>query len=241
MCKLIDKSTGYVPVWRHVVSDNWEWAQDFKTTFLYIWLTAKANWEPKKWKGQTIAAGEYVTSYSHLAQETGMSKDEIRTAIKHLVETHYITHKNNKKYSVITVKNYSDLYLHPTQNHTQIPQSSHTDPTLTPTTKPLEPLKPLKERGDKPPRAPFKPPDENSVIEFFKACKSTEQEAKKFCAYYSSNGWMVGKNRMKDWKAAGRSWLMRAGQYMPPEKPPSKGGQSMADYNRMLDEELNAL
>lgn len=89
-----------------------------------------------------------------------------------------------------------------------------------------------------PPRARFKPPEENSVIEFFKACKSTEQEANKFCAYYNSNGWMVGKNSMKDWKAAARSWLMRAGQYMPPEKPKSKSWPTMADYKRLLEEEL---
>ena len=30
-----------------------------------------------------------------------------------------------------------------------------------------------------------------------------------FMAYYESNGWMVGKNRMKDWKAAVRTWEQR--------------------------------
>ena len=30
-----------------------------------------------------------------------------------------------------------------------------------------------------------------------------------FIAYYESNGWMVGKNRMKDWKAAVRTWEQR--------------------------------
>lgn len=28
----------------------------------------------------------------------------------------------------------------------------------------------------------------------------------RFVDYYSSNGWMVGKNKMKDWKAAVRTW-----------------------------------
>ena len=31
-------------------------------------------------------------------------------------------------------------------------------------------------------------------------------DAEKFVDYYSSNGWMVGKNKMKDWKAAVRTW-----------------------------------
>jgi len=28
----------------------------------------------------------------------------------------------------------------------------------------------------------------------------------RFIDYYTSNGWRVGKNPMKDWKAAVRSW-----------------------------------
>ena len=31
-------------------------------------------------------------------------------------------------------------------------------------------------------------------------------DAQRFIDYYSSNGWMVGKNKMKDWKAAVRTW-----------------------------------
>ena len=31
-------------------------------------------------------------------------------------------------------------------------------------------------------------------------------DAEKFLDYYNSNGWMVGKNHMKDWKAAVRNW-----------------------------------
>jgi hypothetical protein len=31
-------------------------------------------------------------------------------------------------------------------------------------------------------------------------------DAQRFIDHYSSNGWMVGKNKMKDWKAAVRTW-----------------------------------
>jgi hypothetical protein len=36
-----------------------------------------------------------------------------------------------------------------------------------------------------------------------------------FVDYYESKGWMIGKNKMKDWKAAVRSWESR-------DKPPAK-------------------
>ena len=31
-------------------------------------------------------------------------------------------------------------------------------------------------------------------------------DVERFIDYYTSNGWMVGKNKMKDWKAAVRTW-----------------------------------
>lgn len=43
--------------------------------------------------------------------------------------------------------------------------------------------------------------------------------------YYSSNGWRVGKNPMKDWKAAVRTWERQDGQNTPrPAYQPKKHG-----------------
>ena len=36
---------------------------------------------------------------------------------------------------------------------------------------------------------------------------SAQTEAEKFIDRYTANGWLVGKARMKDWKAAARNWL----------------------------------
>lgn len=43
-----------------------------------------------------------------------------------------------------------------------------------------------------------------------------------FYAFYESNGWMVGKNKMKDWKAAARNWNSREIQKIPVESRPNK-------------------
>lgn len=37
----------------------------------------------------------------------------------------------------------------------------------------------------------------------------SELDAQRFHDFYSSKGWMVGKNKMKDWKAAARNWMSR--------------------------------
>lgn len=38
-------------------------------------------------------------------------------------------------------------------------------------------------------------------------------DAEAFVDYYNSNGWMVGRNRMKDWRAAVRQWERRQSDY----------------------------
>jgi len=58
-------------------------------------------------------------------------------------------------------------------------------------------------------KSPFKKP---TVVEIFDyACeKLSDKDAlaftEKFHAHYEANGWKVGRNQMKDWKAAVRTW-----------------------------------
>ena len=59
--------------------------------------------------------------------------------------------------------------------------------------------------ADKPPRSRFIPPSVEEVREFCQE-KNHSIDPEKFVDYYTSNGWMVGRNKMKDWKAAVRSW-----------------------------------
>ena len=39
------------------------------------------------------------------------------------------------------------------------------------------------------------------------------QQSQRFFDYYEANGWKVGKNSMRDWKAAARNWLRNQSQY----------------------------
>lgn len=57
----------------------------------------------------------------------------------------------------------------------------------------------------KPPRTRFIPP---SVEEVRTYCmeRGNSVDPKRFVDYYTSNGWMAGRNKMRDWKAAVRTW-----------------------------------
>ena len=51
----------------------------------------------------------------------------------------------------------------------------------------------------------FSPPTLEEVRQYCLERKNNV-DAEKFVNFYSSKGWMVGKNRMKDWKTAVRTW-----------------------------------
>tara|TARA_R110000744_G_scaffold41284_1_gene93400 strand:- start:1930 stop:2673 length:744 start_codon:yes stop_codon:yes gene_type:complete len=54
-------------------------------------------------------------------------------------------------------------------------------------------------------RKVFEIPSEEMVVAYCKERKNSVN-AVKFVNFYISKGWMVGKNKMKDWQAAVRSW-----------------------------------
>lgn len=54
----------------------------------------------------------------------------------------------------------------------------------------------------------FTPPTVTEVSDY---CRENNYniDAQRFVDFYESKGWMVGKNKMKDWKAAVRNWVRR--------------------------------
>jgi len=63
-----------------------------------------------------------------------------------------------------------------------------------------------KDTPDKPAkRTSFQKPTLEEVIEYCKE-RGNKVIPEKWYNHYESNGWMVGKNKMKDWKAAVRTW-----------------------------------
>lgn len=74
---------------------------------------------------------------------------------------------------------------------------------------------------EKPSRNRFVPPTVEEVREYCNERKNTV-DAEAFVDFYASKGWMVGKNKMKDWKAAVRTW----------EKSRNSNQQSSGKYVR---------
>lgn len=88
---------------------NWEWYTDVKTFKLFIHCLLRANFKDNKFRGLLIKRGQFITSLDTLVVETGLTKQEVRTALKHLISTGEIS-KNSASgyYSIITVVSYNE-------------------------------------------------------------------------------------------------------------------------------------
>ena len=84
-------------------------------------------------------------------------------------------------------------------------------------------------KGTKKTASRFSPPTLDEVKAYC-AERNNNVDAERFIDYYTSNGWKVGKNSMKDWKAAVRTWERSASG-----KPAPKQGGIMDDFNKMND------
>jgi len=69
-----------------------------------------------------------------------------------------------------------------------------------------------KEKSEKHLRV-FTVPSIGIVINYFIEKESEKGEAEKFFDYYTSNGWMVGKTKMKNWQAAANNWMRNLSKF----------------------------
>lgn len=199
---------------------DWEWYSDISVSRVFLHLILTVNWTDKKWQGIFIERGSRVASYQVLSTETGLSVKQVRTAIKKLESTGEVAIKSTNKYSVFTVKNY-DLYQTKGKQETNEGQAEdkqetnkgQTEDKQRATTK--ESKEGKKEKNNNIKR--FTPPTYEQVSTYCKE-RSNTVDAERFYDFYESKGWMVGKNKMKDWKAAVRNWERSSKQETKPAK-----------------------
>lgn len=79
-------------------------------------------------------------------------------------------------------------------------------------------------------RKRFTPPTQDEVEAYATEKGYTAFCAERFIAYYESNGWRVGRNPMKDWRAAVRGWASRDRSETKPVKNPALDYQQR-DYD----------
>lgn len=178
---------------------EWEWYKDTNTFVLFIHCLLIANWKDGRFMGHSVPRGSFVSSYAQLAEQTNLSVQNVRTAINHLKSTGELTIKSTTKFSVFTVVNYNRYQDDNRQANKQLTSDQQT------TNKQLTTIEEYKEDKNIKNNNIFSPPTVEEVRAYCQE-RNNGIDAEAFVSFYDSKGWMIGKNKMKDWKAAVRTW-----------------------------------
>ena len=184
----MNNQQGWIKLHRQIL--EWEWYSDNNCFRLFLHLLLKANHKEKRFKGIELKVGSIVTSRDLLARETGLTSQQIRTALTKLISTNEITNVTSSQGTIIQIVNY-EKYQVPTNEITNEQPTSNQQSTTNNNVK--------KEKK-------FIIPTFNDVLEYCMQ-NNLEVDPNRFINFYESKGWMVGKNKMKDWKAAVRTWV----------------------------------
>ncbi len=101
------KEYGFIMLDRSIV--NWRWFKDMKTAWLFINLLLMANYTQAQFKSHDIKRGQVVTSLHGLMEQSGLTYQEVRTALNHLKSTKDVTVQTTSKCTIITVENYEQF------------------------------------------------------------------------------------------------------------------------------------
>lgn len=179
---------GWIKLHRQIL--EWEWYSDNNCFRLFLHLLLKANHKEKRFKGLELKTGSIITSRDLLARETGLSSQQIRTALSKLISTNEITSVTSSQGTIIQIVRYEKYQVATNEITNEQPTNNQQVTT---------------NKNDKNEKK-FIPPTFNDVLEYCMQ-NNLDVDGIKFINFYESKGWMVGKNKMKNWKAAIQTWV----------------------------------
>ncbi len=192
----------YIKLFRKMV--NWEWYTDVNTKVLFLHCLLRANWKDGSWKGIAYKRGQFITSLNTLAVETGLTFSQVRTALHNLIRTGEVASLSQGRNRIITVISYDSYQV---VDKIIAPSSQDDDKIITRSSQQYKNNKEYKEIKNKE-SSRFAPPSLEDVRAYCSE-RNNSVDPQRFIDFYESKGWMVGKNKMKDWKAAVRTWEQR--------------------------------
>lgn len=205
----------------------------------------------------TWGRGQYPASVRFLAKKWGRSEQWVRTFIGKLKRKGMVSVDNSQGTSVITLLNFekyngteetiqntpgntpfntpnivniSDLKEYVThlvaQQLTHLAENQHTPNT---NNKKEEEYKETTPKGVAKKPSKFIPPSVEEVRAYVSE-KGYHVDPETFVNFYESKGWYVGKNKMKNWRAAVATWQKNEKEHNGNNRNPYWGKQEANDY-----------
>lgn len=190
------------------VNAFWDWIltnPDVSTAARVLWFALMHFNNKSGWKR------EFNVSMSSLELSTGLSKSGVVRARNVLKQCGLISYRvRSGRQSTIYSINYFACHRE-TQNGKQAEIQAETvadtqDGTQAETIPRIDKTR-LDNKESKPKKmtSRFIKPTIDEVVDYCRQ-RNNQVDANRFVDYYDANGWRIGKNPMKDWKAAVRTW-----------------------------------
>ena len=87
-----NKLNGYIKLHRKLV--DWEWYTDVNVKVVFLHLLLTASFRKTSYQGMEILPGQVIVGTHALAVNTGLSRQQVRTALNKLASTNEITIKS---------------------------------------------------------------------------------------------------------------------------------------------------
>jgi DNA replication protein DnaD len=142
----------------------------------------------------TCKRGQTLCSLDTLAKRWNCDKSKVRRFLKLLESDSMIELKSEHITTRLTICKYDTYQGERNADETQVKHKRNASETqMTPN------------KNDKNERMLFIVPALQEVSAYCQE-RNNNVDSQKFFDFYESKGWMVGKNKMKNWKAAVRTW-----------------------------------
>ena len=249
------ENKGFIMIDRSILEDDMYFSEKFTRMQAYMDLCLLAAFKSRTFyiRGNKVELQpmQVAKSVRDLADRWQWSVNKVRGYLYELEKGGYIDTQRTSVNQIITIKKYIVVN---TQNDTQINTQTNTQndtQTDTPIIKNnnvnnenkeivIESIVAQPQQTPTQPKEKKKRSSSTFVKPTFEECIAYAQEKgyqwniERFFNYYESNGWRVGQNPMKNWKAAMRTWNTKEPQYSQPNLFPtttSINNNGLTQYN----------
>lgn len=194
---------GFIVIDRAI--NDWRWRDNSVALGLWLHILLSANWKDGWFSGHHIPRGSFATSMRRMSEDTDLSEKTIRKWLKRFEEDKQIELRGMNRFTIIKVINYAKYQDYILENETERSELRYEQRSELRYEQGLDNRTNKQINKETKKNNIFSPPTREEVQAY---CDERHNfvDADRFVDYYESNGWMVGKNKMKDWKAAVRTW-----------------------------------
>lgn len=192
---------GFIVIDRKI--QDWKWWGNTNAMSIWLYLLVGANWKDGYWHGIEVKRGSLITSKVKMAEMLRMNRRTIDHWLKVFAEEGQITYQCTSNYTAITIENY-DKYQCLDTDTAQVTAQPTTQPSAQPTAHNRTRITTITNNNTNS-CGRMKKPTIEEVRSYIEE-KGYNVDPERFYDFYESNGWKVGKNPMKDWKACVRTW-----------------------------------